>query len=253
LRAIGDLIASDIKRGGEIAALDQLAEFRRPSDVRALADIDEGNVRRERERLEAGEPQPPLESRHLARRDAGNALGNRVDMLRRRAAAAPDNIDEAGIGEFADQRRHIFRALVVEAEFVRQARIGISANQRIRDARNFGEMRAHLARTERAIQADRERFGMTQRMPERFRRLAGQSAAGKIGDRTGNHQRQARAGCLEHFFHREHRRLGVQRVEDRLEQKNVGATLNQAAHRFGVSEAEIVEANGAKPGIAHIG
>ena len=53
--------------------------------------------------------------------------------------------------------RHILRALVIEAEFVRQAGVGIGADQRISDARQLGQMGAHLARAERAVEADRER------------------------------------------------------------------------------------------------
>ena len=63
LRAHRDLIARDIERGGKIAFLDQLAELGRAGDIGALADIDEGNVGRERERLEAGQAAAAARSR----------------------------------------------------------------------------------------------------------------------------------------------------------------------------------------------
>ena len=53
LRAVLDLVARDRERGWKIPGRDQLAEFRRAGDVGALADVDERNLRGERERLEA--------------------------------------------------------------------------------------------------------------------------------------------------------------------------------------------------------
>ena len=73
------------------------------------------------------------------------ARGDGADVLGRRAAAAADDVDQAGRGELAEQRRHGVRALVVAAEFVRQAGIGIGADQRVGDARELGDVRAHLA------------------------------------------------------------------------------------------------------------
>ena len=54
LRAVFDLIAGDRERRGIIAGCDELAKARRTGDVGAFADIDEGNFRRERKRLETG-------------------------------------------------------------------------------------------------------------------------------------------------------------------------------------------------------
>ncbi len=64
LRAIGDLVARDLERGRIVAGLDQLAEFRRAGDIGALADVHEIDVGRQRERLEAREPQQRLDDRN---------------------------------------------------------------------------------------------------------------------------------------------------------------------------------------------
>ena len=100
-------------------------------------------------------------------------------MRGRRAAAAADDIDKPRLRELADERGHIFGALVIKAELVRQAGVGIGADERIGDPGEFGEMGAHLAGAERAVEADRQGFGMAQRVPEGRRRLAGQGAAGQ--------------------------------------------------------------------------
>ena len=40
---------------------------------------------------------------------------------------------------------------------------------------------------------------------------------------------------------REDRRLGVQRIEDRLDQDDIGAAIDEAAHLLGIGDAQIVE------------
>ena len=95
LRAVRHLIARHFKRGGVVARGDQLAEFRRARDIGALADIDEGNVVRQRERLEPREPQQRRDFGNLARADALRPTRRwRLMCVGRRAAAAAQNIDE---------------------------------------------------------------------------------------------------------------------------------------------------------------
>ena len=47
---------------------------------------------------------------------------------------------------------------------------------------------------------------------------------------------------VEHASHGEQRRLGVQRVEDGLDQDQVDAALDQRAGRLGVGRHQLVEA-----------
>ena len=76
---------------------------------------------------------------------------------------------------------------------------------------------------------------------EGVERLARQRAAAPVGDRHRDHQRQPDALLLEHVLDRDDRRLGVQRVEDRLEQQQVDAAVDQAAHLLLVGLAHLVE------------
>ncbi len=90
-------------------------------------------------------------------------------------------------------------------------------------------------------------------MPEGGRRLAGQRAAGKVGDRAGDHDRQPDPLLGEYLFRREDRRLGVQRVEDGLDQDDVGAAVDQAAQLLAIGEPEIIEGCRAIAGIVDVG
>ncbi len=114
-------------------------------------------------------------------------------------------------------------------------------------------MLAHGGGAERAVEADGERAGMADRVPERGRRLARERAAGAVGDGAGDHHRQPAAALGERLLAGEDRRLGVQRVEDGLDQEQVGAAVDQPADLLGVGIAQLVEGDGAEAGIVDVG
>ena len=75
---------------------------------------------------------------------------------------------------------------------------------------------------------------MPDRIPERFGRLAGERATRRVGDRAGNDHGPAPSDALEIRIEREQRGLGVQRIEDRLDKKKVGAAFGQRFDRLPV-------------------
>src|SRR3546814_17718548 len=58
-------------------------------------------------------------------RDAVDCFGNRADVVRRGAAAAADEIEQAGFGELLQRCRHFPRRLVVLGEGVGPAGVGV--------------------------------------------------------------------------------------------------------------------------------
>ena len=82
------------------------------------------------------------------------------------------------------------RLLVVAAELVGQAGVRVHADERVGERREFLDVGPHLLGTEGAVEPDGQRLGVTDRVPERGRCLPGQRAAGAIGDRARDHQRQ---------------------------------------------------------------
>ena len=111
LRAVLDLLARDLDRGGIVAGQDQLLEARRAGDVGALADIDEacarGAVHSARSFSCTGIRQQSSSASMPASRSAGGSdvpdcarrasphrLGDCGDVRRRRAAAAADDVDQ---------------------------------------------------------------------------------------------------------------------------------------------------------------
>ena len=253
LGAVLDLVAGDGERCGIIAARHELPKTRRSGDVGAFADVDERNFSGQREGFEAGQPQTRLDFRKGARRLVGHGLGNGTDVIGRGAAAAADDVDEAGRGEFADQSGHGVRAFVIMAEFVGQAGVGIGADERVGDASEFGDVGAHLFGAERAIEPDRQRRGMRDRIPEGLRRLPGEEASGAIRNRARYHHRQTDAARFQLLGDGVDRRLGVERIENGLDQQRVDAAVDQPAHLLRIGDAQLVEGDGAEAGIGDVG
>ena len=86
-----------------------------------------------------------------------------------------------------------------------------------------------LGGAERAVEADRQRAGVPHGVPERLGDLARQGPARRVGDGAGDDHRPAAAALLEQRLEREDRGLGVEGVEDRLDQQQVGAAVDEAA------------------------
>ena len=92
---------------------------------------------------------------------------------------------------------------------------------------------------------------MPHRIPERFRRLARERAARAVGDRAGNHDWKFDARFVEGFKRCEAGRLGVQRVEDRFYEDDVGSALDQRLDLILVGRAQFVEVDVAIARIAN--
>ena len=253
LGAVLDLIARDVERARVVARSDELAEPRRAGDVGALADIHERNFRRQREILQARQAQPARHVGYDARRLAFDRAHDGGDVGGRGAAAAADDVDEARRGELADQLGHEVRTLVVAAEFVGQPGVRIGTDQGVGDARDLRHVGAHLLGSERAVQSDRYRRGVTHRVPERRRGLPGQQTAREIRNGAGDHHRQAHATRLRHLGDRIDGGLGVERVEDGLDQQQIGTALDQSLDLLRIGGAQLVEGDGTKARIGHVG
>ncbi len=188
-----------------------------------------------------------------ARRRTLDRPRDRADVVRGRAAAAAENVDEPAGRELVQEARGLIGELVVLAERVGQAGVRIAGHVAGGDAGELGEIRPNLARPEGTVQADAERPGVLHRDVERVERLARERAAAAVGDRHRNHQRQADAAGRERGIDPDQRRFRVERVEDRLEQQDVGAAVDQSERLLGVGVAHGVEGRRAERRVVDVG
>ncbi len=167
-------------------------------------------------------------------------------------AAAADNVQEACSGKFLDHDSHLRRSFVVFTKLVRQAGIGVRGYVGAGLVRQLFQIGAQFFGAKGAVKANGDRVGVAHRVPECLGGLAGQGAAGGVGDGAGNHDRQFDAIFLEHLLNRKDRSLGVQGVEDGLDQDQVGAAFDQAAGSLGVVLDQLVKGDVTITGVVDV-
>ena len=237
VRSAAHLLERDGDTALEVVRLDEPAELRRARDVRPLAHHDEARVRADDERLETGEARQPRGLRHVTGRKPFDRSRDLARVLRRRPAAAADEVDETVLGEGAQEPARIPRLLVVEPERVRQARVRMAGDVGRGDVREALEERPHLGRAERAVDSDDERLCVLDRDPERLGRLAGQIAPAPVDGGEREPERELGRDVTG----RDDRRLRVQRVEDRLDHEQVDASVAQSGDLLLVRLPDLIE------------
>ena len=173
-------------------------------------------------------------------------------MGRGRAAAAADDVDQPALCPILDLARGYSRGLVIGTKVIWKAGIWIGHHQRIGDAGQRLQMRAQQIRAEGTVQPDRERAGMPDRPPKGVDGMAGQVASRHVGNGHGDHHRQFDAAPLPLLDRRHDRRLGIQRVENRLDQDEVNTAVDQRRHLLGIDGLHPVKIHFAKARIIDV-
>jgi len=125
LRTVLDLLARHRQGLRKLLRYDQARKGARASDVGALSDVYEQRFVADVKRLQPREPQFLLNHRRRSRLDVLKAFRNFTNMRRRGAAATTGNVEKAGLCEFPQKRRGVFRALVILAKRIRQPCVGM--------------------------------------------------------------------------------------------------------------------------------
>ncbi|MNO63032.1 hypothetical protein D3C76_537230 [compost metagenome] len=232
--------------------LDEALELGRAGDVGALPHVHEHGLGGDDEGLETGQPAGHRQLGQGAGLDACHGVRHGANMGRGGAAAAPHQVEKAALGPLADMLRHLARVQIVLAKGIGQTGVGVGADAGFADAGQLLHILAQLIRAERTVEAEGDGFDVAKRMVEGFRGLAREGAAGGIRDGAGDHHRQAVAQLFEHQIHREGGGLGVEGVEDGLDQYEVGAPLDEGVGRFGVGGHQLVIGDVALAGVVHV-
>ena len=111
--------------------------------------------------------------RQSTRRLIRYRLRNCSNMIRRRAAAAADQVDQACLCEVFEviggNRRGFVKTCVTHR--VGQASVRVARNRAITDFGQLGDVRAHELGTEGAVQTKQQWLGVAQTVPKRFNGL----------------------------------------------------------------------------------
>ncbi|SKZ26897.1 Uncharacterised protein [Mycobacteroides abscessus subsp. abscessus] len=170
-----------------------------------------------------------------------------------RGTAAPaDQIDQTGLGELGKVTGLVLRRLVVLAEGVGQARVRIAGDEGVGDTRHLSDIGPHLRGAQGTVETHRDGPGVPDGIPECLGDLAGQRPAGRIGNSARDDDRPAPPALLEQRLDGEHRRFGIQRVEDGLHEDDVGTTVDQAVGCFEVGGDQLVIGDVAGSGVVDV-
>ncbi len=229
----------------------------------------------DRQRIESAEPEPRLDSRHVAGRDPAHGIGDGLNVRRGRAAATADDVQPAVLRPFLQLGRERFWRF---RKTGRQQRVGqpgirIGADENGGDGGELLHERSKLLRAQRAIHADAQERHVRNGIPKRLDGLARDTpvaASLNVSDR-GQNRNLRFAGCdrrlggagtvrerfepafLEGFQNGKERRLPVQRVEDGFDEQEVGSAVQQPANLFAVSGDQGVESGPACTRIVDVG
>ena len=163
------------------------------------------------------------------------------DVLGRRAAAAADDVDEPGRGELAEHAAPCPRgSSSIVAELVRQAGIRIGADERVGDPRHARRY-ARASRSAPSAQFSPTETGAAWRTE--FQNASGVWPDSSRPERsvmvpetiTGTLDPARRALLGDGID----RGLGVERVEDGLDQQQIGAAVEQSPHLLAVGRRAV--------------
>ena len=245
MRAALDLVLGDLHEAVVVVGEQQFLGLARALRVDALADERRARVLHER--------RGGHHARHLhraalgARADgvAGAAVDDRLDVLRRRPAAAADDRHAVALDELAEDVRELVGRLGEDRLAVRALERQPGVRDAVDgDARVLAEVAdrvAHVLGARRAVQAD----GVDLERLERGQRARDVRAEEHLAAlREQRHRRLDRHGAadaLERLAGAEDRRLDLEDVLRRLDDEQVGAALEEALRLLGEDLEELTE------------
>ena len=246
--AVLHLIARDVDRCLEVAGLDQAGEPLGAGDVGPFADHHEAGLGRDPEGLEAREGREAFARGERPGPSVGDGRLDRADVVRRRPAAAADEVDEPGSRELPQQRAGDLGGLVEPTEGVGETGVRIAGHRDGRDPGEGLDRRTHLPGAKGAVDPHDHGVRVRDREPESLDRLAGQRPTAAVDDRDRDPTWEV-GGDVDRCGDG---RLGVEGVEDGLDQQQVDATVTQGLDLLGVGLVDLVEVDRPERRVVHL-
>ena len=178
-------------------------------------------------------------------------VGDRLDVGGRGAAAAPHDVDPAGLGELLEHARHHLGGLVEAAQGVGQPGVGVDAHRDRGDRRQVGHVGPELLGAEGAVDAHAQEVEVLEAGPAGLDRLGGEGAA-PLEDRERGHHGDPHARVGKHLLDRVEAALEHERVEGRLGEEHVHAPLDERLDLLPIGGHHLVEGHVAVAGVGHV-
>ena len=192
-----DLLAGYLQGFVEVVFADEAGKFGGAGDVGAFADHDKVEGVIDAEGFEAAEAGVGVAGFGLAGGMGEDGVFHGADVCGGGAAAAAPDVGELVLGIVLVDGGHLFGGVVVSPEGVGEAGVGVDADVAGAEVGELLHVGAHVFGTEGAVNADGERLAVLDTVPEGGGRLAGECAAGFVGDGDGDEDGQTDVELVE--------------------------------------------------------
>ena len=228
---------------------DQTGKFGRAGDVRAFADVDKVHLGGDCQPLQTAQQGRVARLGERSRGVMAHDLLQLEDVLRGGAAAASHDVQQTTLQVVADHLGKHLRGLVITARDIRQSGIRVGRDAAGGNGSQPLQVGQQVAGSEGAIQADREQRCVGERGAEGLDGLPRKGATALVGQRARDHHRQATTCLLDSI----EGRFGIERVEDGLDQDDVGTALHQPLDLLLIGSGQLGEGYLARRGVGDIG
>ncbi len=253
VRAALDLVLGDLEQAVVVVGEEQLLGLAGALRVDALADqrrarlLDQGRGGDHRAHVRGPGLGPGGAVAAL------DALGERVDVIRRGAAAAADDVHPVALDELAEHGRDLLRRLREDRLAVRalvgDAGVGDAVDRRGRVLAEEADGVAHVLRAGGAVEADHVDLQRLER-GESGADVGAQQHLAAVGEEADRGlDRGGAAGDLERLAGAEDRGLDLEDVLRGLDDDQVGAALEQALGLLGEDGDQLAEPDLAEAGV----
>ena len=253
LRAIFDLL----KRHGQSLlpelVVDEAAEAAAARDVAPLAHVHEVCAGEDLHPLQAAESGQRAGLWNRARSGTASQLCDGADVGRSAAAAAADDVGDAVVGIGGHKGGHLLGSLVIFAQLIGKPGVGVRAHQAGRLSAQRGEVGAKEVSSQGAVQADNRGFGVLDGGQERLQGLTAEGASAGVGDGAADPKGQVDSGLIHGQSAGLQGGLGIEGVEDGLDEEQVHAALDEAKDVVAVGRKQLVESDAAVAGLVDVG
>ena len=213
-----DLRAGHRERLLVVAFAHEAGEAGRSGDVRAFADVDEVRLGDDPQRLQTAQHRFVPRCGQRPRGVAADDLRQFENVRRRRAAAASHDIDQPAAHVFAHVLGEHRGGLVVAAHDVRQAGVGVRRDAHAGHGGEPFEVGEQLSGSVGTVEPHGEQVRVRHGDGEGFDGLSREGAAAGVGQRAGDHDGNPLPPFGAEGVDGVEGRLGVERVEDGLDQ-----------------------------------
>ena len=232
---------------------DEPREACRAGHVGPLAHVDEVRLGDNPQRLQTAQHRLVARRGERTRGVAAHNLRELEDVLGRGAAAASHDVEQTAAQVLLHVGGEHLGGLVVAPHDVGKSGIGVGRDAHLGHRRQPLQIGEHLTRAVGAVEPHGEESRMRHRDPEGLDGLPREGAAAGVGQRPRDHHRKLPPELLAQTVDGIERRLGVERVEDRLDEQHVGAPFDQSAGLLAVGLGQLREGHLARGGVAHVG